>query len=79
MTANNETWFWLIVLVLLNIVTYLLGRHDGSRAGRESTLNILRIIAPTEMRIISDKIDHLDPLQVALEYAKRCNDEQSSK
>lgn len=64
---NNEQLFWLVCIVLLNTAAYLVGKRDGTRRGRENTIEVLRLIAPNEMKLIEKKFDEIDPIQWALD------------
>ena len=67
---NNEQLFWMSVIVLLNIAAYLVGRHDGTRYGRENTIAVLLEVAPDEMAMIKKKFDNFDPFRFLLERMK---------
>lgn len=64
---SGEQLFWMVVIVLLNIAAYLVGRHDGKRKGYDTTITLLGAIAPEEMAIIREKINKIDPVKFALE------------
>lgn len=67
---NNEHLFWIAAIVILNIAAYLVGRHDGTRYGRENTIEVLMKVAPDEMKAIKRKFDSLDPFEFLLERMK---------
>lgn len=65
---NNEQLFWLICIVLLNIVAYWVGRRDGKNKGYQTTITLLSAVAPEEMRIVKEKMNKIDPWKFAFEY-----------
>lgn len=67
---NNEQIFWIAVLVILNIAAYLVGRHDGTRYGRENAIEVLMKVAPDEMEAIKRKFESLDPFEFLLKRMK---------
>lgn len=67
---SGEQLFWMICIVLLNIAAYLVGRHDGTRYGRENTISVLLEVAPDEMAMIKKKFDNFDPFRFLLERMK---------
>ena len=72
---NKEQIFWMTVIVLLNIAAYLVGKHEGTRYGRENTIEILKLVAPNEMKLIEKKFDEIDPIQWALDSIKQARAE----
>ena len=70
---NNEHLFWLAVIVILNIAAYLVGRHEGTRYGRENTIEVLMKVAPDEMAAIKRKFNTFDPFKFLLEQMKEEN------
>lgn len=68
---NKEQLFWLVCIVLLNIIAYLIGRHDGKNKGYQTTIALLGAIAPEEIKIIREKIEKVDPVKFALEWVKK--------
>ena len=78
MSMNNEQLFWLICIVLLNIVAYWVGRHDGKNKGYQTTITLLGAIAPEEMAIIRKKMEQLDPVKFALDYVAKSRMEKDN-
>ena len=70
---SKEQLFWMAVIVVLNIIAYLVGRHDGKRYDRENTIAILFAIAPDEMAAIREKMDKLNPFEFALNQIQKAN------
>lgn len=77
---SKEQLFWMAVIVVLNIIAYLVGRHDGKQYGRKNTIAILFEIAPNEMDAIRKKIDNIDPMEYAFGVIRRdaANKEKSN-
>lgn len=75
---NNEQLFWLICIVLLNIVAYWVGRHDGKNKGYQTTITLLGAIAPEEMAIIKEKMNKIDPVQFAFDYFAKSRMEKNN-
>ena len=73
---NKEQIFWMTVIVLLNIAAYLVGKHEGTRYGRENTIEILKLVAPNEMKLIEKRFDEIDPIQWALDSIKQARAER---
>ena len=73
---NQEKLFWITIIVLLNVVAYLVGKHEGTRHGRENTIEILTLVAPNEMKLIEKKFDEIDPIQWALDSVKQARAEK---
>lgn len=73
---NKEQIFWMAVIVLLNIAAYLVGKHEGTRHGRENTIEILTLVAPNEMKLIKQRFDEIDPIQWALDSIKQARAEK---
>ena len=67
---NNEQLFWLAVIVILNIAAYLVGRHEGTRYGRENTIEVFKLVAPDEMKLIEKRFDEIDPIKFVVERMK---------
>lgn len=67
---NNEQLFWMFCIVLLNIAAYLVGRHDGKRYGRENTIEVFKLVAPDEMKLIEKRFDEIDPIKFVVERMK---------
>lgn len=67
---SGENIFWIVVIVILNIAAYLIGRHDGTRYGRENTIDMFKLVAPDEMKLIEKKFDDIDPVKFVLEQMK---------
>ena len=68
---NKEQFLWITIIVLLNIAAYLVGKHDGTRYGRENTIEVLMEVAPDEMAAIKKKFDNFDPFKFFLERMKK--------
>ena len=73
---SKEQFFWITIIVLLNIAAYLVGKHDGTRYGRENTIEILTLVAPNEMKLIEKKFDEIDPFKLALDSIKQARAEK---
>ena len=73
---NNEQLFWIAAIVILNIAAYLVGKHDGTRYGRENTIEILKLVAPNEMKLIEKRFDEIDPIKWALDSIKQARAEK---
>jgi hypothetical protein len=73
---NKEQFFWITIIVLLNIAAYLVGKHEGTRYGRENTIEILKLVAPNEMKLIEKKFDEIDPFKLALDSIKQVRAEK---
>lgn len=67
---NRESLFWLLVIVLLNIAAYLVGKVEGKREGRDMTLLILKAVAPNEMNAAIDRLNSVKPFDLATEIVK---------
>ena len=74
---NKEQIFWLIVIALLNFAAYLVGKVEGKREGRDMTLLILKAVAPNEMNAAIDRLNGVNPFDLATEIVrnKRANSE----
>lgn len=72
---SKEQFFWITIIVLLNIAAYLVGKHDGTRYGRGNTIEILKLVAPNEMKLIEKRFDEIDPIQWALDSIKQARAE----
>ena len=59
-----------MIIVLLNIAAYLVGKRDGTRYGRENTIEILKLVAPNEMKLIEKRFDEIDPIKFVIEWMK---------
>lgn len=68
---NGEQFFWLSVIVILNVAAYLVGRKDGRNKGYEVVIKIFKHIAPAEMEIILRKVDAVDPDRFAEDYVRK--------
>ena len=75
---NNEQLFWLICIVLLNIVAYWVGRRDGKNKGYQTTITLLSAVAPEEMRIVKEKMNKIDPVTFAFEYVAKSRMEKDN-
>ena len=67
---NREQFFWITIVVLLNSAAYLVGKRDGTRYGRENTIEILKLVAPNEMKLIEKRFDEIDPIKFVIELMK---------
>lgn len=67
---SGEQLFWMICIVLLNIAAYLVGRHEGTRYGRENTIEVFKLVAPDEMKLIEKRFDEIDPIKFVVERMK---------
>lgn len=76
---NKEQLFWMAVIVVLNIVAYLVGKHEGRITAYHTMATIFDDIAPNEMDIIRKKLDDIDPLEYALGVTRKdaANKEES--
>lgn len=75
---NNEQLFWMICIVLLNIVAYWVGRHDGKNKGYQTTITLLGAVAPEEMAIIKEKMNKIDPVRFAIDYVAKSRMEKNN-
>lgn len=75
-----EQFFWITIIVLLNIAAYLAGKHEGSITAYQTMATIFDDIAPNEMDIIRKKLDSIDPLEYALVVTRKdaANKEKSN-
>lgn len=67
---SRESLFWLLVIVLLNLAAYLVGKVEGKREGRDMTLLILKAVAPNEMNAAIDRLNGVKPFDLATEIVK---------
>lgn len=67
---NRESLFWLLVIVLLNLAAYMVGKVEGKREGRDMTLLILKAVAPIEMNAAIDRLNSVKPFDLATEIVK---------
>lgn len=67
---NRESLFWLLVIVLLNLAAYLVGKAEGKREGRDMALLILKAVAPNEMNAAIDRLNGVNPFDLATEIVK---------
>lgn len=67
---SRESLFWLLVIVLLNLAAYLVGKVEGKREGRDMTLLILKAVAPNEMNAAIDRLNGVNPFDLATEIVK---------
>ena len=65
---SRESLFWLLVIVLLNLAAYLVGKAEGKNQGYQVTITLLSAVAPEEMKIIKEKMNKIDPWNFAVEY-----------
>lgn len=77
---SKEQLFWMAVIVVLNIIEYLVGKHEGSITAYRVMVTVLDDIAPNEMDIIRKKLDSIDPLEYALGVKRKdaANKEKSN-
>lgn len=67
---NRESLFWLLVIILLNLAAYLVGKAEGKREGRDMTLLILKTVAPNEMNAAIVRLNSVKPFDLATEIVK---------
>ena len=74
---NREALFWLFVIILFNLASYLVGKAEGKREGRDMTLLILKAVAPNEMNAAIDRLNSVKPFDLATEIVrnKKANSE----
>lgn len=77
---SKEQLFWMAVIVVLNIIAYLVGKHEGSITAYHTMATVLNEIAPNEMDIIRKKIDDIDPIEYAFGVMRKdaANKEKSN-
>ena len=77
---SKEQLFWMAVIVVLNIIAYLVGKHEGSITAYQTMATIFDDIAPNEMDIIRKKFDSIDPIEYALGVTRKdsANKEKSN-
>lgn len=67
---NREALFWLLVIVLLNLAAYMVGKAEGKREGRDMTILILKAVAPIEMNAAIDRLNSVKPFDLAKEIVR---------
>lgn len=77
---SKEQLFWMAVIVVLNIIAYLVGKHEGSITAYHTMASIFNDIAPKEMDIIRKKLDSIDPHEYAFGVIRKdaANKEKSN-
>lgn len=68
---SKEQLFWMAVIVVLNIIAYLVGKHEGSITAYHTMATIFDDIAPNEMDAIRKKLDNIDPMEYAFGVIRR--------
>lgn len=68
---SKEQLFWMAVIVVLNIIAYLVGKHEGNINAYHTMVTLLDDIAPNEMDIIRKKLDNIDPMEYAFGVIRR--------
>lgn len=69
----------MMMLALLNVVTYFIGVHSGKSKAYYFMAAVLHEIAPEEMESIRTKIDKIDVMKFAIEHTKQARAEKRSQ
>ena len=68
---NSEQLFWLVVFGLFNFAAYLVGKHEGKQEGINTTIDILKVAAPDEMKVAIEKFNAYDVKALLVECMKQ--------
>lgn len=75
---NRESLFWLLVIILLNLAAYMVGKVEGKNNGYQTTITLISAVAPEEMAIVKEKMNKIDPWKFAVDYAAKSRMEKSN-